>query len=245
MHRQYKIAITVGLLSIFLVQLASSQRNSNPTTPAMQTAEWTKEWWMPRHQAKLAEAELRADEIQLVFIGDSITHFFDPSLWEKHFSPYGAFNLGFSGDGTEHVLWRIQNGALENLSPKLVVIMIGSNNTGNTHDDPKETSKGIDMIIRETKNRLPHSKILLLAVFPRGKTPDDPMRLANNAINAVLPEIAKRQGIDYLDINPVFLDKNGVLPANIMPDELHPNQAGYELWARSIDSKVASYFKEN
>jgi len=229
------------------VHSAYSQTNvekPESVVPVIQTVEWAQSWWMPRHEAKLAEAKKRSEEIELVFIGDSITHHFDKGVWAENFEQYGAFNLGFSGDETQHVLWRFENGALDHLDPKLAIIMIGTNNTGNSSHEPSDTALGIDAVVRETKAQLPKSKMLLLGIFPRGIEKDHPMRKTNKAINNKLPAIAEKHGIDYLDIGHIFLDKKGRLPGNIMPDALHPKKVGYELWAKAMKPQITSYFEK-
>ena len=235
------ISIVASSLSLLLNFSLSAQR---PTvTPVQQDAEWAVSWWMPRHEEKLAEAEARGDDVELLFIGDSITHGWDEGLWAENFAKYGAFNLGFSGDRTEHVLWRIDHGALENLSPKVTVIMIGTNNTG--HDEghpPAETAQGIEAIIDEIQKRLPETKIILHAIFPRGATADDHMRKVNEEINEMLPGVAKRKGEEFLDISYLFVENDGTLPKNVMPDLLHPNRTGYQLWAAGLKPVLERHF---
>jgi len=164
-------------------------------------------------------------------------------LWAEHYAKRNAFNLGFSGDRTEHVLWRIQHGAFDNLNPKVTVLMIGTNNTGHGEGHPAaNTVRGIEAIIHEINTRLPETKLILHAVFPRGAKADHPMRLANDQINQALPAIAKAKGAEFLDINRFFLEADGALPRNIMPDLLHPNRAGYSLWAQALAPVLARHF---
>ena len=213
------------------------------TIPVQQDAEWAVSWWRPRHEEKLAEAKARGGDVELVFIGDSITHGWDEGLWAENFSKYEAFNLGFSGDRTEHVLWRIDHGALENLSPKVTVIMIGTNNTGHGEGHPPaDTAKGIEAIIDRVQEQLPETKIVLLAIFPRGASADDRMRKVNKEINGLLPDIAKRKGVEFLDINYLFVENDGTLPKNVMPDLLHPNKTGYRLWAAGLNPVLERHF---
>jgi len=201
------------------------------------------DWWKTRHQEKLEEAKNRGDEVELLFMGDSITHGWDAGLWAENFAQYGAFNLGFSGDRTEHVLWRFQNGALENLSPKVTVLMIGTNNTGQGEGQPaSETVQGIAAIIDEINTRLPDTQLIVHAVFPRGASKDDPLRVVNEEINQALPELVAAKGAEFLDINDLFLEKDGTLPRNIMPDLLHPKKEGYRLWAHGLKPSLDRHF---
>jgi len=211
--------------------------------PVEQSAQWAVSWWMSRHEEKLEEARNRGDEVELLFIGDSITHGWDEGLWAERFAQHGAFNLGFSGDRTEHVLWRIQNGALENLSPKVTVLMIGTNNTGHGEGHPpEETILGIEAIIDEIQTRLPETKVILHAIFPRSASPDDRLRRVNAEINEALPDLARKKGVEFLDINYLFLEDDGTLPRNVMPDLLHPNKAGYRLWAAGLSPVLERHF---
>ena len=125
---------------------------------------------MPRHEAKLAERKAMG-KVDLLMIGDSITHGWEDTgkqTWDKYYANRNALNLGFSGDRTEHVIWRFQNGAIDDIDPKLAVIMIGTNNTGHRQENAEHTAVGIKRIIYELQIRLPETKILLLGIFPRG-----------------------------------------------------------------------------
>ncbi len=216
-------------------------------TPEVQTAEWAQSWWMPRHKEKLAEVQQRKDKVDLLFLGDSITQAWEDrgrEVWDTHYQRRRAINLGFSGDRTEHVLWRLQNGEVEGLSPKLVVLMIGTNNTGHRQDPAADTVAGIRAILGEIETRMPQSQVLLLAVFPRGATPDDPLRRLNSEINARIATLANKPRVHFLDINRIFLEKDGRLPRNVMPDRLHPNALGYRMWARAMEPKIRELMGE-
>lgn len=216
-------------------------------TPEVQTAEWAQSWWMPRHEEKLAEVRQLKDKVQLMFLGDSITQAWENrgrEVWDSYYQRRRAINLGFSGDRTEQVLWRLQHGEVEGLSPKLVVLMIGTNNTGHRQDPADETVAGIRTILGEIETRMPQSQVLLLAVFPRGATQDDPLRKLNSEINAQIAMLANKPRVHFLDINRIFLEKDGSLPRNIMPDRLHPNALGYQMWARAMEPKLRELLGE-
>ncbi|WNC69163.1 GDSL-type esterase/lipase family protein [Thalassotalea nanhaiensis] len=205
-----------------------------------QTDPWTKNWWMPRHEEKLA-LKVKMEQVDLVFIGDSITHSFDDkgkSVWQQYYQSRNALNLGFSGDRTEQVLWRLEHGEVDNIDPKLVVLMIGTNNTGHRQDKPEDTALGIKKILTSINDKLPNSKILLLAVFPRGATTDDPLRKINDDINNIISTYGDGEKVHYLDINHIFLDANGNLSRSVMKDLLHPNKEQYKNWAMTIEPKV-------
>jgi len=210
-------------------------------TPGMLNEWWSIDWWLPRHAQKLADAKTikeKGGKIDLLFIGDSITQGWEKEgapVWKKHYAKRNTFATGFGGDRTENVLWRLQHGAVDNMTPKLVVMMIGTNNTGHRHENPATTAAGIKNLLNELQQRLPQSKILLLAVFPRDEKPDGELRQINNGLNSIIKDYADNKKIFFADINSVFLTKEGVLPETIMPDLLHPNEKGYELWAKALE----------
>ena len=218
-------------------------------TPGMLNEWWSIDWWLPRHEQKLADAKAikeKGGKIDLLFIGDSITQGWEKegaAVWEKNYAKRYAFALGFSGDRTENVLWRLQHNAVDNMSPKLVVMMIGTNNTGHRHEDPATTAAGIKKLLGELQQRLPDSKILLLAVFPRDEKPEGQLRQINNSVNAIIKDYADNKRIFFADLNSVFLTNEGDLSKEIMPDLLHPNEKGYELWAKALEPHLQKLLK--
>ena len=197
-------------------------------------------------------------EAELVFLGDSITHGWESkgkAVWEKYWAPLKAANFGIGGDRTEHVLWRLENGNFDGLKPKEIVIMIGTNNTGHQGRPQKEinnevyqctaqqTAEGVKAIIDKLKVKCPGAKILLLAIFPRGATPEDKMRQQNEETNKIIKGFADDKTVYFMDIGPKFLAADGTLSKDIMPDLLHPNEKGYEIWAEAIQDKVKELLK--
>lgn len=181
---------------------------------------------------------------QLVFLGDSITAGWGSKkdIWDKAFGQYTPANFGIGGDRTQHVLWRIENGELENIKPKAVVIMIGTNNSGS---DPAEgIAKGVTAIVKTVREKQPQAKILLLAVFPRGeKASPNPGRDKLKQVNAIIAKLDDGKNIHYLDIGDKFLQSDGSLTKEIMPDFLHLSAAGYQIWADAITPKLAELMK--
>jgi beta-glucosidase len=200
----------------------------------------TQKWWQDRHQAKLADLK-KTDKVDLLWIGDSITHSWESrgkKVFDQFYSKRNPFNIGYSGDRTEHVIWRLQNGEVEGISPKLIVIMIGTNNTGHRKDKPEHTAAGIKQILTVLDKKMPQSKVLLLGVFPRDGKPDGAMRKINVGINKIIKDFADDKKVFFLDISDKFLDVDGNLPKSVMPDALHPNEAGYKIWAEAIEPTV-------
>ena len=189
----------------------------------------------------------------LVFLGDSITAGWSGKgrqVWEKDWAPLGAANFGIGGDRTEHILWRLKHGNYDGLKAKLTVLMIGTNNTGHQgramreHDGaiynstPEQTAEGISAIVKLLKEKQPGMKILLLAIFPRGATSEDPKRIQNEEINRLIAKLADKRTVHFMDINKALLKEEGTLSKDIMPDLLHPNAAGYQIWSDAIAGKV-------
>ncbi|MGJ8673507.1 GDSL-type esterase/lipase family protein [Rubritalea sp.] len=221
------LALFLGILSLPL-----SAETSLSTTAESRT----QKWWMPRHQEKLEQKKVLGD-VQLVFIGDSITHAWEnkgKDVWEKEYAPYKALNLGYSADRTENALWRIENGEVDEISPKAIVIMIGTNNAGHRDEPSEQTALGIKAILDLLEKKQPEAKILLLGIFPRGATPEDPKRILTDGTNKIIETYADNKRIFYLNINNTFLEENGTLSRNVMKDLLHPNPDQYQVWADAI-----------
>jgi beta-glucosidase len=213
-------------------------------TPSPLNESWSLEWWMPRHEEKLAEIARRksaGEKTDLVFIGDSITHHWEkeqPELFKTFYGRYNALDLGYGGDRTENVLWRLQHGEIDGIAPKVAVLMIGTNNTGFRQEAPELIYAGIKRDIAEIRKRLPKTKILLLAIFPRGEKPDDTLRVLNEKVNAMLPKLADNKHVFFLNMNKAFLSEDGTLSKDIMPDLLHPNAEGYKIWQREMQPEL-------
>jgi lysophospholipase L1-like esterase len=199
--------------------------------------------WIARHNAFVAEA--KKGGIDLLFLGDSITAGWSArglNVWNHFYAPRHAASFGIGGDHTQHVLWRIENGELDGLKPKVVVLLIGTNNSST--DDPGSIAVAIKLIIRDLHAKSPGTKILLLAIFPRNKPDDQPVRMQTiQQVNALIAKFDDGQTVRFLDLGPKFLGPDGKVPAAIMPDFLHPNEKGYQIWADSIESTLVEMLK--
>ena len=201
-------------------------------------------WWGGRHEQVLERIE--KGDVDLIFIGDSITHSWENAgkqFWNEYYAPRNAVNMGFSGDRTQHVLWRFDHGEIDGISPELAVIMIGTNNSNGDDNTAEEIGDGIKAICRELRTKLPKTKILILAIFPRGAMPSL-QREKNSKASELASQIADGEMIHYLDINEKFLEDDGALPKDIMPDLLHPNEKGYKIWAEAIEPKIAELMND-
>jgi len=228
-----------AMSTLAFAQPATEAAPSKSTTPSERFAEG---WWKTRWEEKLA-ATKGAKDTQLVFLGDSITQGWEQGgkkTWEEHFAKYKPLNLGFSGDRTEHLLWRLKTDEanLKELKPKAAVILIGTNNTGHEMRPAADTAAGIKVVLDELKVIWPNTKFLVLSVFPRGENAGDPKRKLNDEINTLVGKFADDKTIFVQDISSSFLAADGTLPKEIMPDKLHLSGKGYELWAKAIEPKL-------
>lgn len=220
----------------------------SPTTPAPRAGTGAKTW-MDRHEAYLKRA--KEGKIDLLFLGDSITNGWNGrdkngegpiEIWERFYGPRNAANFGIGGDRTQHVLWRIENGEVDGISPKVAMLMIGTNNSAaNTSD---EIAEGVEAIVKSLRQRLPETKILLLAVFPRGEKPA-PVREKLAAVNARIAKLDDGgKTVKYLDIGPKFLNEDGTISKEIMRDYLHLTRKGYRIWADAVEPTLWSMLDE-
>ena len=214
-------------------------RTPSTLVPVTQNRDWRTYDWVDRHAAAAALMKERRPEI--VLIGDSITHFWagDPydqrragaDSWDRLFSGRRVVNLGYGWDRTENVLWRLTHGEFHDVSPQVAVVMIGTNNVG--RNTPDEIAAGVEQICATIHGASPTTRILLLAIFPRGETPN-PARAAVGEINTRIARLEGRYGVTYLDIGHVFLGPDGTIAKDVMGDFLHPTAKGYQLWADAM-----------
>jgi lysophospholipase L1-like esterase len=230
-----KLLIAFLTISILSGQvLVAGQKQNSAVTP-----ESRHNWWTLRNEA--VNERVKQGNVDLLMIGDSITHSWENAgkkVWDKYYGHRNAVNMGFSGDRTQHVLWRLEHGHLEGISPKLAVLMIGTNNSNGDDNTAEEIADGIIAICKVIREKCPKTKILILAIFPRGPEPSQ-QREKNAKASLLASKIADGKMIYYMDINDKFLTKDGFLTMKIMPDYLHPNEEGYKIWAEAIEPKVA------
>jgi lysophospholipase L1-like esterase len=205
----------------------------------------TTEKWQQR-QEKINE-RVKQGNVDMVLIGDSITQGWEGNgkeVWKKFYENRNAANLGISGDQTQHVLWRLENGNIDGISPKLAMIMIGTNNAG-AKQTPEDVAAGVTAIVKLLRERLPQTKLLLLAIFPRGADDQDPKREdkrsaheANVKANQIIANLADNRMIFYMDIGDKFRDSDGKLTKDITYDFLHLTEKGYTIWAEAVEPMV-------
>jgi lysophospholipase L1-like esterase len=188
----------------------------------------------------------------VLFLGDSITEGWGkaPDVWKEHYEKYQPANFGIGGDRTQHVIWRIEDGELDGIKPKVVVLMIGTNNSSD--NTGAQIAAADTKIVRLIREKIPGTKVLLLAVFPRGPRKDkagividDGVKrmAAIREVNAELAKLDDGKNVRFLDINAGFLGADGKIPDAIMPDQLHPNAAGYKIWAEAMQPLLDEMMK--
>jgi lysophospholipase L1-like esterase len=197
--------------------------------PWMKVADWTQ-----RHENFLKRA--KEGKLDLLFLGDSITEGWgNNAVWQKTYAPLNAANFGIGGDTTENVLWRILNGEIDGISPKVAVLMIGTNNFGLEGHQPPDVAKGITTIVQTLRKKLPATKILLLGIFPRDEKPNTDARKKIQKVNEQIAGLDDKKNVRFLDIGAKFTSPDGSLSKEIMPDFLHLSEKGYQIWADAID----------
>jgi lysophospholipase L1-like esterase len=216
-------------------------------------------WWRARHEAKLQE--LHQNRVDLVFLGDSITqdweHHGPPDwvdfapIWQHFYGDRNAINLGFTGDATSHLLWRIENGEVAGITPKVAVILIGANNLGRLHWSANDTVAGIDAIITQLHRRLPRTRLLLLGILPSDRS--GWVTEMTFTINRMLAARYGHAGdVTYLDVGRVFM-RDGRLNRDLYADPmqtpprpaLHPNAQGQALMAEAMEPTLAALFGDH
>ena len=220
-------------------------QEADPDNPAVTPQPRLEEWWFERHAKKIGE--FKKENVDLLMVGDSITHNFESvgkQVWEKSFAPRNAINLGFGGDRTNHVLWRLDHLPKRKQSPKAAVVMIGTNNICWGSDQPREAALGVQAIAKKLHMDYPDMKILVLGVFPRRRKLDHPHRKQVMELNAALPGLLTTiPNVSFKDIGDQFLDENGFLSEKMMPDTTHPSEKGHQVWAGAIEADLKEMLK--
>ena len=198
--------------------------------------------WKDRHASFNQRVAEVGEKAQVIFIGDSITHGWEgegKEVWARYYAHRNALNLGIGGDRTQHVLWRLDHGNLDGLKPKAAVVMIGTNNSNGEDNTPEQIVDGVAAIVAKLRAALPQTKVLLLAIFPRGEN-FTVQRGKLAMINQVLRKLADEQTVFWVDFGHLFLNADGTMPRELMPDYLHLTPKGYAIWADAIEARLAS-----
>lgn len=199
--------------------------------------------WGERHALINERVKNGAD---LIFIGDSITQSWEgpgAKVWEEFYGDRNAVNLGISGDRTQHVLWRLENGNIDGISPRAAVIMIGTNNSNRQDNTAAEIADGVRAIVHKLRSELPDMRILLLGIFPRGEHPNA-QRGKILQVNQMIQRLDDGAHVHFLDIGCRFIEDDGSISKTVMPDFLHLTEQGYRIWAEAIEPTLVDLLGE-
>ena len=193
-----------------------------------------------RQSLVLHRAKVAPGNYDIEFIGDSITEGWEgrgKNVWNEFYGQRKVINFGVGGDRTQHVLWRFENGQLDGIKAKAAVVMIGTNNSNNQDNTEADILEGVTAIVNQIRTRQPDTKIILLGIFPRGKT-FSPQRGKNLQVNQALARLDDGKNIFYLDFGSQMIENDGSIAKGMMADALHPGEAGYKIWANAIEPKL-------
>ena len=260
--RPVRLRVTLTDADLYSLKFRAGPEEEPEGGPAVVPTARTDEYARRCHEDFLRMA--RQGGIDLLFFGDSIMEQWgieanrgvaDPGvilrgkpIWEKEFAPRHAANFSISGDRTQNLLWRFEHGELDGIHPRLIVLMIGANNTRDTPQAPQNTATeiiaGITAVVREIRLRLPETKILLQGIFPRALK-EDPVRDEIRAVNSGIARLDDGDSVRYLDVGAGFLEPDGTLPTTLFPDHLHPSRQAFQIWADAIREPVAALMQPN
>jgi len=223
------------LLGVTLLSLSACRTDlSDKIESADVAVEKTESWWQERHSQILNSDFSKAE---ILFLGDSITQkweepVFGFSIWQQYYGE-NAVNLGFGGDKTQNLLWRITNGEIDHMSPEVTILLIGTNNAQDY--SPEDIAKGINAIVAVIKEKLPETRLIVHRIFPRGDV-NEPLRKVTDAASELIAQRTDVSDPDftYVDINGSFLDSEGNVFVELMPDGVHLSTEGYAIWANEI-----------
>ncbi len=218
------LVAALALNAVALAACGQTYQGGSASTPAPRDDAY----WKQLHESYVERT--KKGDIDLLFLGDSITQGWNNNdVWKRYYGARKPANIGIGGDRTQHVLWRLDNAEIDGIAPKVVVLMIGTNNIGS--NSPAEIAEGVHAIVDKLGAKLPKSKVLLLGVFPRGEKLD----ARPGEINAIIKGLADGKRVHYLDISKAFLNAEGQIPKDLMPDFLHLSDEGYRRWAEAIE----------
>ena len=237
----------LGHLLITMLFISCSVFADNSTSgvvPSKRTIEFS--WmsvsaWDKMHAEDTIVAQY--DTVDLLFAGDSITAGWDWNIWQQNFAPLKAANFGIGGDHTGNLLWRLQHGAIGNIQPKLIVLLIGVNNFGHLNESPEQVAAGVTKVVNQLQLAWPNSKILLNAVFPFEQAANSPKRKQVQALNKLIAKLGDNKKVFFKDYSKLMLQKDGSISPDIMADFLHPTTKGYQVWADAMTPDILELMK--
>lgn len=236
----------VSLLVTALVGTISCSRADDPTVPAPRAQDYpwmSLETWHSMHREDVEIA--KRGGVDVLFVGDSITQgWADSPRWKEDFVPLRAANFGIGGDRTENVLWRLEHGAVGVLQPKVVVLLIGTNNFGFATNTPDDVARGVGAVVAKLREAFPATKILLLGIFPRDASAAAPIRAQIANVNRTIAKLGDERAVFFRDIGAIFLEPDGSISPEVMRDFLHLTPEGYRRWADAILPPIRAWLAE-
>jgi len=225
------VLIIVGIAVQGYAQTATApvEQANTAIVPVMHTGQ--------RTEVVLKRAKEHPGKCDIAFIGDSITQGWEGSgknVWQKYYGNRNCLNLGVGGDRTQHVLWRFEHGQLDGIKPKVAVLMIGTNNSNRDDNSEADILQGVQLTVKQIRERLPNTKIIVVGIFPRGKT-FSTQRGKILQVNEALEKLADGKMIYYVDFGSQLIESDGSISKDIMPDYLHLSESGYVIWAQAIE----------
>jgi lysophospholipase L1-like esterase len=193
-----------------------------------------------RTDVVLQRAKDNPGDCDIAFIGDSITQNWEGpghSVWQEFYGQRKCLNFGVGGDRAQHVLWRYEHGQLDGVKPKVAVIMIGTNNSNKDDNSEADILEGVQMIVKQTRDRLPDTKIILVSIFPRGAV-FSTQRGKILQVNQALAKLDDGKNIFYMDFGSQLIESDGSISKSMMRDALHPGEQGYQIWAKAMEPKL-------
>ncbi len=233
-HRCFPVIIALALVADACAQTSAAPSNRVNTAAVAVMHTGKRE---ARTKTVLETAKNNPGPCDIVFIGDSITQGWEgegKNVWQKFYGDRKCLNFGIGGDRTQHILWRFEHGQLDGLKPKVAVLMIGTNNSNRDDNSEADILEGVQLIVKQIRQRLPETKILVVGIFPRGQTFSN-QRGKILQVNQALAKVADGQMIYYVDIGSRLIESDGSISKDIMPDYLHLSERGYEIWAEAME----------
>jgi beta-glucosidase len=211
----------------------------------------TDKWSTNRQTMVLQRARENPGNYDIEFIGDSITQGWEDTgknVWREFYGNRKCINMGVGGDQTQHVLWRFEQGQLDGIKARVAVVMIGTNNSNNNRAGVEDYSaaeilEGVQAIVQQIRTRQPDTKIILLGIFPRGQK-FSTQRGKILQVNQALVRLDDGKNIFYIDFGSQLIENDGSISKSMMRDYLHPGEAGYKIWAASIEPKLKELLGE-
>jgi lysophospholipase L1-like esterase len=239
------LTLTAAALALQISVLAQTNTSALPQNSAIIPVPRT-DHATNRQALVLQRAKEAPGNYDIEFIGDSITQGWEgrgKGVWDDFYGHRKVINFGVGGDRTQHVLWRFEQGQLDGINAKVAVVMIGTNNSNKQDNTEAEILAGVTAIVEQIRARQPDTKILLLGIFPRGET-FSPQRGKILQVNEALARLDDGKNIFCMDIGPQLIENDGSISKDIMPDYLHPNAAGYLIWAKATEPKLKQLLGE-